>query len=145
MSKKLNRTAQAARDAFIQRKVDEAVAPWKGMVAHDKLISDGLKADLWLAEARLAAEERNHRSTKRKAAGGVVSALLVGLFLGVLGAYHSTMSARYPAFITPPKDTPIVVYTENGWHQGYYDTNKGAICSMDNGQRILNATSWMKP
>jgi hypothetical protein len=46
--------------------------------------------------------------------------------------------------VTPPINTPIVAYTPNGWHQAYVDIS-GNIRSMDNGMRIKNATSWMKP
>lgn len=144
MAKKLNKPAQAARDAFIQRKVDEAVEPWARIVAYEQLLSGSLKSDLSAVEARLDAEKKAHRSTYLRAVGVAFAAGIFGIFLGILVAYHTTMTVRYPAFITPPINTPIVAYTENGWHQAYVDIS-GNIRSMENGQRIMNATSWMKP
>lgn len=106
MAKKLNKPAQAARDAFIQRKVDEAVEPWARIVAYEQLLSGSLKSDLSAVEARLDAEKKAHRSTYLRAVGVAFAAGIFGIFLGILVAYHTTMTIRYPAFITLQSTRP---------------------------------------
>lgn len=127
MAKKLNKPAQAARDAFIQRKVDEETLFWKFELLAVQSHRNEIGRDLRRCREYLACT-----------AIAFVIALCFAIALG------RSDSSRTPVSITPPINTPIVAYTENGWHQAYVDIS-GNIRSMDTGMKILNATSWMKP
>ena len=142
MAKKLNKPAQAARDAFIQRKVDEAVEPWARIVAYEQLLSGSLKRNHIMAIERLVEQLED---TKRSRNAMILAFTLAAALIATAVTY-AVMADNRPVSIhvTPPINTPIVAYTENGWHQAYVDIS-GNIRSMENGQRIMNATSWMKP
>lgn len=131
MAKRLNKAAQAARDAFLERVRDEAVAPWRLQVSEYR---DGMSRLLDRIE-----------DTNRSRNAMILAFTLAAALIATAVTY-AVMADNRPVSIhvTPPINTPIVAYTENGWHQAYVDIS-GNIRSMDNGQRILNATSWMKP
>ena len=124
MAKRLNKAAQAARDAMIQRVHETAVGPWRGM--------------LQAAEQELSDCQRSRNA--------MILAFTLAAALIATAVTYAVMADNRPVSIhvTPPINTPIVAYTPNGWHQAYVDIS-GNIRSMENGMRIRNATSWMKP
>lgn len=131
MAKRLNKAAQAARDAMIQRHVDEAVRPWSNMV------------DANIASISVLLDKVEDLERSRNA---MILAFALAAALIATAVTYAVMADNRPVSIhvTPPINTPIVAYTPNGWHQAYVDIS-GNIRSMENGQRIKNATSWMKP
>jgi hypothetical protein len=131
MAKKLNKAAQAARDAMIQRVREEAAAPFERMFEDAKAMLRDLEQDV----------EDCQRSRNAMILAFTLAAALIAT-----AVTYAVMADNRPVSIhvTPPINTPIVAYTPNGWHQAYVDIS-GNIRSMENGQRIKNATSWMKP
>jgi hypothetical protein len=131
MAKRLNKAAQAARDAMIQRHVDEAVK-WR--------------------EFELLVVKEHHEEMAdqlidcQRSRNAMILAFSLAAALIATAVTYAVMADSRPVSIhvTPPINTPIVAYTPNGWHQAYVDIS-GNIRSMDNGMRIKNATSWMKP
>lgn len=131
MAKRLNKAAQAARDAMIQRHVDEAVK-WR--------------------EFELLVVKEHHEDMAdqlidcQRSRNAMILAFSLAAALIATAVTYAVMADSRPVSIhvTPPINTPIVAYTPNGWHQAYVDIS-GNIRSMDNGMRIKNATSWMKP
>jgi predicted DNA-binding protein (UPF0278 family) len=142
MAKRLNKAAQAARDAMIQRHVDEAVRPWKATVEQDdvliKTLQHGYSKSLNGLKQELLDCQRSRNA--------IILAFTLAAALIATAVTYAVMADNRPVSIhvTPPINTPIVAYTPNGWHQAYVDVS-GNIRSMENGQRIKNATSWMKP
>lgn len=131
MAKRLNKPAQAARDAFLERVRAEAVAPLE-MVINADMASISVLLD------KIDDLEHSRNAT-------VISLTIAAALLSALITYAAMADSRPVSIhVTPPINTPIVAYTENGWHQAYVDIS-GNIRSMENGQRIMNATSWMKP
>jgi hypothetical protein len=131
MAKRLNKAAQAARDAMIQRHVDEAVK--------------------WREFELLVVKEHHEEMADRlidcqRSRNAMILAFSLAAALIATAVTYAVMADSRPVSIhvTPPINTPIVAYTPNGWHQAYVDIS-GNIRSMDNGMRIKNATSWMKP
>ena len=131
MAKRLNKAAQAARDAMIQRHVNEAVK-WR--------------------EFELLVVKEHHEDMAdqlidcQRSRNAMILAFSLAAALIATAVTYAVMADSRPVSIhvTPPINTPIVAYTPNGWHQAYVDIS-GNIRSMDNGMRIKNATSWMKP
>jgi hypothetical protein len=131
MAKRLNKAAQAARDAMIQRHVNEAVK-WR--------------------EFELLVVKEHHEEMAdqlidcQRSRNAMILAFSLAAALIATAVTYAVMADSRPVSIhvTPPINTPIVAYTPNGWHQAYVDIS-GNIRSMDNGMRIKNATSWMKP
>jgi hypothetical protein len=131
MAKRLNKAAQAARDAMIQRHVDEAVK--------------------WMEFELLVVKEHHEDMADQlidcqRSRNAMILAFSLAAALIATAVTYAVMADSRPVSIhvTPPINTPIVAYTPNGWHQAYVDIS-GNIRSMDNGMRIKNATSWMKP
>jgi hypothetical protein len=131
MAKRLNKAAQAARDAMIQRHVDEAVK--------------------WMEFELLVVKEHHEEMADQlidcqRSRNAMILAFSLAAALIATAVTYAVMADSRPVSIhvTPPINTPIVAYTPNGWHQAYVDIS-GNIRSMDNGMRIKNATSWMKP
>lgn len=116
---------------MIQRHVDEAVKPWE-----DRVIEYGDAIDGLLD--RITDLERSRNA--------MILAFTLAAALIATAVTYAVMTDNRPVSIhvTPPINTPIVAYTPNGWHQAYADVF-GHIRSMDNGMKINNATSWMKP
>ena len=149
MAKRLNKAAQAARDAMIQRHVDEAVGPYlttlRGlgdeiqslMVSMEEQRKAGLRREYDLV---------NEIEDTKRSRNAMILALALAAALIATAVTYAVMADNRPVSIhvTPPINTPIVAYTDNGWHQAYVDIS-GNIRSMDTGMRIKNATSWMKP
>lgn len=131
MAKRLNKAAQAARDAMIQRHVDEAVK-WR--------------------EFELLVVKEHHEEMAdqlidcQRSRNAMILAFALAAALIATAVTYAVMADSRPVSIhvTPPINTPIVAYTPNGWHQAYVDIS-GNIRSMENGMKIKNATSWMKP
>jgi hypothetical protein len=131
MAKRLNKAAQAARDAMIQRHVDEAVK-WR--------------------EFELLVVKEHHEEMAdqlidcQRSRNAMILAFSLAAALIATAVTYAVMADSRPVSIhvTPPINTPIVAYTPNGWHQAYVDIS-GNIRSMENGMKIKNATSWMKP
>jgi hypothetical protein len=131
MAKRLNKAAQAARDAMIQRHVDEAVK-WR--------------------EFELLVVKEHHEEMAdqlidcQRSRNAMILAFTLAAALIATAVTYAVMADSRPVSIhvTPPINTPIVAYTPNGWHQAYVDIS-GNIRSMENGMKIKNATSWMKP
>jgi len=131
MAKRLNKAAQAARDAMIQRHVDEAVK--------------------WREFELLVVKEHHEEMADRlidcqRSRNAMILAFSLAAALIATAVTYAVMADSRPVSIhvTPPINTPIVAYTPNGWHQAYVDIS-GNIRSMENGMKIKNATSWMKP
>ncbi len=131
MAKRLNKAAQAARDAMIRRHVDEAVK-WR--------------------EFELLVVKEHHEEMAdqlidcQRSRNAMILAFSLAAALIATAVTYAVMADSRPVSIhvTPPINTPIVAYTPNGWHQAYVDIS-GNIRSMENGMKIKNATSWMKP
>jgi len=131
MAKRLNKAAQAAKDAMIQRHVDEAVKR---------------------REFELLVVKEHHEKMAdqlidcQRSRNAMILAFSLAAALIATAVTYAVMADSRPVSIhvTPPINTPIVAYTPNGWHQAYVDIS-GNIRSMENGMRIKNATSWMKP
>ena len=131
MAKRLNKAAQAARDAMIQRHVNEAVK-WR--------------------EFELLVVKEHHEEMAdqlidcQRSRNAMILAFSLAAALIATAVTYAVMADSRPVSIhvTPPINTPIVAYTPNGWHQAYVDIS-GNIRSMENGMKIKNATSWMKP
>lgn len=131
MAKRLNKAAQAARDAMIQRVQEEAVRP--------------LMLEILDVQERRK-EMADQLLDCQRSRNAMILAFTLAAALIATAVTYAVMADNRPVSIhvTPPINTPIVAYTENGWHQAYVDIS-GNIRSMENGQRIKNATSWMKP
>jgi hypothetical protein len=131
MAKRLNKAAQAARDAMIQRHVDEAVK-WR-------------EFELLVVKEHYE-EMADQLIDCQRSRNAMILAFSLAAALIATAVTYAVMADNRPVSIhvTPPINTPIVAYTPNGWHQAYVDIS-GNIRSMDNGMRIKNATSWMKP
>jgi hypothetical protein len=131
MAKRLNKAAQAARDAMIQRHVDEAVK-WR-------------EFELLVVKEHYE-EMADQLIDCQRSRNAMILAFSLAAALIATAVTYAVMADSRPVSIhvTPPINTPIVAYTPNGWHQAYVDIS-GNIRSMDNGMRIKNATSWMKP
>ena len=131
MAKRLNKAAQAARDAMIQRVQEEAVRP--------------LMLEILDVQERRK-EMADQLLDCQRSRNAMILAFTLAAALIATAVTYAVMADNRPVSIhaTPPINTPIVAYTPNGWHQAYVDIS-GNIRSMENGQRIKNATSWMKP
>ena len=149
MAKKLNKAAQAARDAMIQRHVDEGKRPCLSVIERMR----GEMQEMMLADAErrknhIIAIERLVEQLEdiKRSRNAMILAFTLAAALIATAVTYAVMADNRPVSInvTPPINTPIVAYTPNGWHQAYVDIS-GNIRSMENGMRIKNATSWMKP
>ena len=149
MAKRLNKAAQAARDAMIQRVEQEAIAPWRKLYGElreqiRELVMDSenkRKSHIIAIENLVEQLEDTKRSRNAMILAFALAAALIAT-----AVTYAVMADNRPVSIhvTPPINTPIVAYTPNGWHQAYVDIS-GNIRSMDTGMKIKNATSWMKP
>lgn len=70
---------------------------------------------------------------------GMVLNAAVWLAIGIISPY------LWSAFVKPPKETPVAVFTSSGnWHQAYLSEG-GEWIEMCDGHKLSDVQEWIKP